>query len=126
MSSVWTDLMGAEVKFYQGPKYRTRVIEAGTGEPLVLVHGIGGHAEAYSRNIMRLAQDFRVLAIDLVYHGYSSKEPQDGNTIEHYCEQIVELLDVIGADRTSRVSPWAAGSACGWPCSTRSACTRRS
>ncbi|MEE8519281.1 MAG: alpha/beta hydrolase [Dehalococcoidia bacterium] len=99
MNSVWVDLMGAEVKFYQGKKYRTRVIEAGSGEPLVLIHGVGGHAEAYSRNIMRLAQDFRVLAIDLIYHGYSSKEPQDGNTIANYCEQVIELLDVIGAEK---------------------------
>jgi pimeloyl-ACP methyl ester carboxylesterase len=99
MNSVWVDLMGSETKFYQGKKYRTRVIEAGTGEALILIHGVGGHAEAYSRNIMRLAQDFRVLAIDLLYHGYSSKEPLDGDTIDHYAEQVVELLDVIGAEK---------------------------
>lgn len=98
MSTVWVDLMGAEVKYYQG-KYRTRVIEAGSGEPLVLIHGIGGHAEAYSRNVMRLAQDFRVLAIDLVWHGYSQKEPFNPHMVATYAEQVVDFLDVIGAEK---------------------------
>jgi hypothetical protein len=45
--TIWTDLLGTEVR-YRGKAYRTRTIEAGSGEPLILLHGIGGHAEAYS------------------------------------------------------------------------------
>ena len=30
---------------------RTRVLEAGVGTPLILLHGTGGHIEAYARNI---------------------------------------------------------------------------
>ncbi len=114
MNSVWVDLMGAEVKYYEGPKFRTRVIEAGSGEPLILIHGVGGHAEAYSRNVMRLAQDFRVMAIDLLYHGFSSKEPQDGNSIQHYAEQVVELLDDIGAERAYVEGESLGGWVCMW------------
>ena len=99
MSSIWVDLMGAEVRYYHG-RYKTRVIEAGAGEPLVLIHGVGGHAEAYSRNIMRLAQHYHVLAIDLLWHGYSQR---DG-----ICRRSADgaifgsgrgLLDQIGADK---------------------------
>ena len=74
MSSIWVDLMGSQVR-YHGKEFKTRVIEAGEGEPLVLIHGVGGHAEAYSRNIVRLGQRFHVMAMDLVWHGFSAKIP---------------------------------------------------
>ena len=54
MNTIWVDLLGAQVH-YVGKKYRTRVIEAGSGEPLLMLHGIGGHAEAYSRNLKPLS-----------------------------------------------------------------------
>ncbi len=98
MSSIWVDLLGAEVR-YRGNKYRTRVIEAGEGPPLILIHGVGGHAEAYSRNVMRLAKNFHVLAMDLVWHGLSAKPPFDGKTIPTYAGQVCDLIDSIGAKK---------------------------
>lgn len=99
MSSIWLDLMGAEVRFL-GTRYRTRVIEAGEGPALLLVHGVGGHAEAWSRNVMRLARSFRVLAIDLLWHGYSAKPAYvDGEDIPAYADQIIDLLDSEGIKR---------------------------
>jgi pimeloyl-ACP methyl ester carboxylesterase len=82
VTSIWTDLLGARVH-YPGARYRTRVIESGEGPALVLLHGIGGHAEAYSRNVMRLGQGHRAMAIDFLWHGYSSRPPYvDGASIE--------------------------------------------
>ncbi len=98
MPSVWVDMMGVETKYYQGT-YCTRVAEAGQGEPLILIHGTGGHLEAYSRNMARLSQRFRVLALDLLYHGYSQKEPLDENTVPLWAAQVVDLMDVAGIDR---------------------------
>ncbi len=100
MTSIWVDLMGAQVRFL-GKRYRTRVIEAGNGPPLVLLHGVGGHAEAWSRNVVRLGASFRVLAIDLLWHGYSAKPPYvDGEDIPAYVDQILDLLDSEGLERT--------------------------
>lgn len=100
MSSIWVDLLGSQT-VYRGKKYRTRVIEAGEGDPLILVHGIGGHAEAYSRNLVRLGKSARAMAIDLVWHGLSAKPPFDARTIPVYADQIVDLMDSIGAERAS-------------------------
>lgn len=100
MSTVWVDLLGSQT-VYRGKKYRTRVIEAGEGEPLILVHGIGGHAEAYSRNIVRLGRTCRAMSIDLVWHGLSSKPAFDPRTIPVYAGQILDLMDSIGAERAS-------------------------
>jgi pimeloyl-ACP methyl ester carboxylesterase len=98
--SIWNELMGTETKIYEG-KFRTRVIEAGDGMPLILVHGVGGHAEAYTRNILRLANEgFRVMSIDLLWHGLSGTPEFDPET---YClrfsDQVVDLLDLIGAEK---------------------------
>ncbi len=98
MSTVWSDLVGAEVKFYEG-KYRTRVIEMGKGEPFILIHGLTGHAETWSRVMPGLAEHFRCIAIDLVYHGFSQKEPRDGKLFDHYVAQVIDVMDVIGVSK---------------------------
>ena len=54
---------------------RTRCIEAGTGDPLIMLHGAGGHAEAYSRNVVPLSKDFHVYAVDMVGHGFTDYHP---------------------------------------------------
>jgi len=94
VQSIWADIIGSEVRF-RGREFRTRTIEAGAGDPLILIHGVGGHAEAYSRNIKRLSEHFRVIAIDLIWHGYSSKHhPVDGNAlIATYTKQVLDLMD---------------------------------
>lgn len=98
MASIWVDLLGSTVG-YRGIRYRTRVIEAGSGHPLVLIHGVGGHAEAYSRNVVRLGRTAHVLAMDLLWHGLSSKPPFTHSMIEAYGGQVLDVLDSIGAER---------------------------
>ena len=54
----------------------TRVIEAGPsgGQPIVLVHGTGGRADRWVRNIDALAAaGFRACAFDLPGHGFAAK-----------------------------------------------------
>ena len=96
--SLWTDLLGAQVRC-TGTKYRTRAIECGDGPPLVLLHGGGGHAEAFAKNVVRLGRHFRVLAIDMLWHGLSSKPPFPGKALPAYGEQVLDVLDSLGLDR---------------------------
>jgi pimeloyl-ACP methyl ester carboxylesterase len=98
MNTLWVDLLGAQTH-YVGKQFRTRVIEAGEGDALILIHGVGGHAEAYSRNVVRLGQHCRAMAIDLVWHGYSSKPPNDGRSLPTFASQLVDLLDSLGIER---------------------------
>jgi pimeloyl-ACP methyl ester carboxylesterase len=95
MSSIWVDLLGSETR-YRGSAFRTRTIEAGSGDALILIHGVGGHAEAYSRNIVRLGQNFHAIAIDLAWHGLSGKPPFTTEMVPTYGKQIVDLLDSLG------------------------------
>ena len=94
--SLWVGLMGATVRVVSGARYRTRVIEAGSGDPLILIHGVGSSAELFARNIMRLANDFHVYAIDALYHGYSSLEPYDAeNRVERQAEAVLDFMDAL-------------------------------
>jgi len=98
MSTIWVDLLGGEVR-YRGRDYRTRTIESGGGEPLILIHGVGGHAEAYSRNVVRLGQRFHAVAIDLLWHGLSAKPPFTAEMVPAYAKQVIDLLDSIEVER---------------------------
>ena len=90
--SVWSDLQG--VAFSQGyldaGGVRTRYLHAGDpGNPaLVLLHGSGGHAEAYVRNLEAHAEHFSTWSIDMLGHGYTDK-PGHPLEIAHYVEHLV-------------------------------------
>ena len=98
--SVWLDLSGIEysVRFLQVGDWRTRVLEAGRGEPLVLMAGTIGHLEAYARNIAALAGHFRVIAYDYPGHGYTTLAEADLE-LPDYVAHLRGLLDALGVDR---------------------------
>jgi 2-hydroxy-6-oxonona-2,4-dienedioate hydrolase len=99
-ASVWAEL--ADVEFSQRYVYaggiRTRVLEAGSGEPLVLVHGTGGHLEAYARNIGDLAESFHLVVYDMAGHGRSEK-PDRPYTIDFLSDHLVAVLDALGLEQ---------------------------
>ncbi len=100
MNSIHTDLLGTETRYYQTKNFRTRVLETGSGMPLLLMHGGGGHAETYSRNLNRLASACRPMSFDFIWHGLSSKPKfSAGNWLKQFTEQTLELMDAIGADK---------------------------
>lgn len=103
MNTIWLDLLGAQVR-YRGRTFKTRTIEVGEHNPkkLILIHGVGGHAEAYSRNLQRLGEQYHAIAIDLVWHGLSSKPAFDrNNMVPTYAAQIIDILDDLGVEKGS-------------------------
>jgi 2-hydroxy-6-oxonona-2,4-dienedioate hydrolase len=98
--SIWGDLLGVELRqrFVDAGGIRTRVIEAGDGPALVMVHGTGGHLEAYSRNLRTLSEHYRVVLYDMVGHGYSDK-PDHPYTTDVLSDHLVAVLDGLGIER---------------------------
>lgn len=100
--SVWSDLQG--VAFSQGyldaGGVRTRFLHAGDADKptLVLLHGSGGHAEAYVRNLESHSEYFSTWSIDMLGHGYTDK-PGHPLEVRHYVDHLHAVLDTIGADR---------------------------
>jgi 2-hydroxy-6-oxonona-2,4-dienedioate hydrolase len=100
--SVWSDLQG--VPFVQGyldaGRVRTRYLHAGdeSKPSLILLHGSGGHAEAYVRNLAAHAEHFSTWSIDMLGHGYTDK-PGHPLEIRHYIDHLLDFLDAIGVTR---------------------------
>jgi 2-hydroxy-6-oxonona-2,4-dienedioate hydrolase len=103
-TSVWSDLV--QVEFSQGfietGRFRTRYLHTGTLDkpPLILLHGVTGHAEAYIRNLRSHGEHFSVWAIDLIGHGYSTK-PEHPLEIADYIEHVLAFMDAIGVEKAS-------------------------
>ena len=98
--SLWNLLLGASVRFFTGSRYRHRVINTGAGEPLLLIHGVGSSAEVFARNVMPLARQFHVYALDALYHGYSSLEPYDAvNRVRTQADALLDFMDAAGIVR---------------------------
>jgi 2-hydroxy-6-oxonona-2,4-dienedioate hydrolase len=100
--SIWTELGGLPFQqtFRDVKGVRTRSIEAGEGEVIILLHGTGGHAEAYGRNIKRHAEHFRTISLDMIGHGYSDA-PDIDYQMDTFVEHLHDFVDTIGADRVS-------------------------
>ena len=100
--SIWSDLQGTS--FIQGyldaGGTRTRYLHAGNGAnpALVLLHGSGGHVEAYTRNLEAHAEHFSTWVIDMLGHGYTDK-PGHLLEIPHYVAHLAAVLDAIGVDK---------------------------
>jgi pimeloyl-ACP methyl ester carboxylesterase len=101
--TIHTDLLGAQTRYVgTNPDYRTRIIEYGEGDVLFLLHGGGGHAEAYSRNMATLGQHYRVIAPDFIWHGFSAAPAyREGNWLRQFTEQILHVMDAEGIARAS-------------------------
>jgi len=96
--SLWLDFMGAEIRYVDLPGFgKTRIAEAGKGNPeaLILMHGIGGHLEAYAKNVVELGKHYHVIAFDYVGHGLSEKRTDITYQIADYVEQLRELMDAF-------------------------------
>lgn len=95
--SIWTALLGLPVaqRYYDVGGVRTRCLEAGEGEPLIFLHGTGGHAEAYARNLQAHAARFHVYAIDMIGHGFTDK-PQMPYPMSTFIDHVVRFIHTIG------------------------------
>lgn len=98
-SSIWSDLQG--VAFTQGyvnaGGVRTRFLHCGdkSKPALVFLHGTGGHAEAYVRNLAAHGEHFSTWAVDMLGHGYTDKPDYDYE-VPKYVAHLAAFFDAVG------------------------------
>lgn len=72
-----------------------RLIEAGAGDPVLLIHGVGLRAEAWRPQIEALSRLARVAAVDMPGHGQSASLPK-GALLPDYVAWAARLVEGLG------------------------------
>ena len=77
---------------------KTNYLEAGTGDPVVLIHGSGPGVTSYANwrlVLPALAENFRVLAPDMVGFGFSERPANIEYGVQTWADQVVGLMDTL-------------------------------
>jgi pimeloyl-ACP methyl ester carboxylesterase len=88
ISSKIINIRGHDIRYYTG----------GQGDPLLVIHGGGGDAHTWLRNIEELSSSYTVYAPDLP--GYGASQPLEGRYfIPELTEFIDDFSDKLGLER---------------------------
>ncbi len=75
--------------------------EAGTGEPLIFLHGLGGTRASWGPQLDDLSDTRRCIAWDMP--GYGAADPEPELTYRSIAERLVGLLDELRIERADLV-----------------------
>jgi pimeloyl-ACP methyl ester carboxylesterase len=86
---------------------RTNYLEAGIGDQhVVMIHGSGPGVTSYANwrlVIPALAEDFHVVAPDMVGFGYSDRPAGVDYSLDTWADQTLGLMDTLGIERANLV-----------------------
>lgn len=113
--SIWTALRTVEFeqRFADIDGTRTRIVTAGdpSKPAVVMLHGTGGHWEAFSRVLGPLSEHFHCVAYDMIGNGFSDKPDIPYDTFL-YVEHLKGVLAHLGIEKThvigSSLGSWVA------------------
>jgi len=79
-----------------GEEIRIHYLEAGVGEPLLLIHGIGQSLYTWRHLFAELSENYRVIAVDLPGHGYSSRPDRFAYSMDEMAALLDAFLEAKG------------------------------
>ncbi len=98
-------------RYVQVGPVRVHYNEAGSGPPLICIHG-GGPAAAgwrhYYRNIEALSEHFQTLLVDLPGAGKSDRPTFEGSRFTFITRVLDEIMEALGIETASFLG-WSAG-----------------
>ena len=78
---------------------RVRLLAAGSGSPLVLLHGVSLSAAAWAPLFQALS-GHRLLAVDLPGHGLSDPDDYERGQVRHRTSELIDdIFDALGLDQ---------------------------
>ena len=78
---------------------RISTLSAGSGDPVVCLHGLGGTKASFLPTTAALAEDYRVIAMDLPGFGESGKPLRAAYDAPFFANSVIALLDELGIER---------------------------
>jgi 2-hydroxy-6-oxonona-2,4-dienedioate hydrolase len=79
----------------------TRLLTAGSGPALILIHAVGLSADTWCRNIDALAKHHTVIAPDLLGHGFTSAVPYTHSPQQHAAQHVLDVARSLELDQFS-------------------------
>jgi pimeloyl-ACP methyl ester carboxylesterase len=86
--------------------------DTGSGTPLVLLHGLMAHA-GFFEGQAALAEDFRIIAIDLRGHGASAGDDVPPPSVERMAADVAELAAALNLEGAIGIG-WSLGATILW------------
>lgn len=89
-------------KFVQTKKWKFHINEAGSGQPLILLHGGGPGASGwsnYQNNISALSKKYHVILPDVPGYGKSDEFTDTESVTNRQTESILLLMDAMGIEK---------------------------
>jgi pimeloyl-ACP methyl ester carboxylesterase len=102
VSRPFPSVEGVEHRYVEAGGLRFHIAEAGSGEPLVMLHGWPQHWYEWRHQIPELAKRYRVICPDLRGFGWSDAPPT-GYDKETLARDMVNVLDALGLDRVKLI-----------------------
>jgi pimeloyl-ACP methyl ester carboxylesterase len=100
--AVWWITRRVEGHYFYAGKVRLHFTDEGVGEPVILLHGFAVNADLNWRLpglTESLAQEFRVVSLDLRGHGLSAKPHDPESYGLAMTDDVVALLDHLGIEK---------------------------
>ncbi len=102
-TSGMTDTGRLRFRTVKTPDHRISLLEAGTGPPVIAIHGLGATKASFLATVAALADRHRVIAIDLPGFGDSDKPVGAPYDARWFATAIVQLLDALELDRADLI-----------------------
>jgi 2-hydroxymuconate-semialdehyde hydrolase len=86
--------------------FDTNVLEAGTGDPVLFIHGSGPGVSAWANwrlVLPALARERRVIAPDMVGFGFTDRPAGIAYSMDTWVRQALDLLDALDIERADLV-----------------------
>jgi pimeloyl-ACP methyl ester carboxylesterase len=94
---------GLRLRHVQTEQGAMSISEAGSGEPVLLIHGLGATKVSFLPTIAALADRHRAIAVDLPGFGDSDKPLRARYDAPYFADAMLALLDALGLDRVDVV-----------------------
>ncbi|MDR3615131.1 MAG: alpha/beta hydrolase [Candidatus Obscuribacterales bacterium] len=80
---------------------RLHSLDAGSGSPILLIHGLSSQLGSFNCGVIdRLAEKFRVIAVDRPGSGYSARHPKALATLDAQADALAELIGKLNLEKT--------------------------
>jgi pimeloyl-ACP methyl ester carboxylesterase len=74
-------------------------LQAGTGDPVICIHGLGGTKGSFLPTVAALADEYRVIALDLPGFGDSDKPIAAPYDAGYFADAVIAFMDELGIEK---------------------------